>query len=191
MGIPCYVIVSKQSGHYKSLNIRSLYLTLQRTSAQTSHFKRLLTWTMWMLWIFVSGVIVWATSWQNQRNDCAPSEDSDQPVHPPRLMRVFAVRMKKACVLSYPMIAQRSGCPGWSDSSLGAHAIVLVLSLGGSSVFSYGQRHHLLWLCLQNRAFDTSSWSEGAPDWTLQNYPYNWNTFWAFTEMFCASHSMF
>ena len=34
----------------------------------------------------------WATSWQNQQNECAPSEDSDQPGHPPSLIRVFAVR---------------------------------------------------------------------------------------------------
>ena len=27
---------------------------------------------------------------------CAPSEDSDQPGHPPSLIRVFAVRMKKS-----------------------------------------------------------------------------------------------
>ena len=33
---------------------------------------------------------------------CAPSEDSDQPGHPPSLIRVFAVRMKKAWVLTYP-----------------------------------------------------------------------------------------
>ena len=26
---------------------------------------------------------MWAASWQNQQNDCAPSEDSDQPGHPP------------------------------------------------------------------------------------------------------------
>ena len=32
---------------------------------------------------------IWATSRQNQQNDCAPSEDSDQPGHPPSLMRVF------------------------------------------------------------------------------------------------------
>ena len=32
----------------------------------------------------------------------APSEDSDQPGHPPSLIRVFAVRMKKNWVLSYP-----------------------------------------------------------------------------------------
>ena len=34
----------------------------------------------------------WAASWQNQQNDCAPSEDSDQPGHPSSLIRVFAVR---------------------------------------------------------------------------------------------------
>ena len=38
---------------------------------------------------------------------CVPSEDSDQPGHPPSLIRVFAVLMKKAWVLSYPLSAQR------------------------------------------------------------------------------------
>ena len=42
----------------------------------------------------------WAASWQNQQNDCAPIEDSDQPGHPPCLIRGFAVRMKKPGVLS-------------------------------------------------------------------------------------------
>ena len=59
------------------------------------------------------------------------SEDSDQTGQMPRLIRVFAVRMKKAWFLSYPLSAQwwliRLGrCPDWSDSSLGAHAILLV-----------------------------------------------------------------
>ena len=50
---------------------------------------------------------------------------------------VFAVRMKKSWVLSYPLSAQRrlirlGGCQGWSESSLGAHAILLVLSWDGS-----------------------------------------------------------
>ena len=37
-------------------------------------------------------------SWisQNQQNECVPSKDSDQPGHPPSLIRVFAVHMKKA-----------------------------------------------------------------------------------------------
>ena len=41
---------------------------------------------------------------------------------------VFAVRMKKAWVLSDPLSAQRrlirlGGCPGWSESSLGAQSL--------------------------------------------------------------------
>ena len=34
----------------------------------------------------------WATTWQNQQNECAPSEDLDQPGHPSSLIRVFNVR---------------------------------------------------------------------------------------------------
>ena len=34
----------------------------------------------------------WAATWQNQQSECASSEDSDQPGHPPSLIRVFAVR---------------------------------------------------------------------------------------------------
>ena len=53
-----------------------------------------------------------AATWQNQQSDCAPSEDSDQPGHPPSLIRAFAVCMKKAWILSYPLSAQRWL---WSD----------------------------------------------------------------------------
>ena len=56
--------------------------------------------------------IICATTWQNQQNECAPSEDSDQPGHPPSLIRVFTVRMKKPWVLSYPLSAQQRL---WSD----------------------------------------------------------------------------
>ena len=75
----------------------------------------------WSLAVLCNIEVVWAASWQNQQNDCAPSEDSDQPGHPPSLIRVFAVRMKKAWLLSYPLSAQRR-CPGWSESSLGAQS---------------------------------------------------------------------
>ena len=47
---------------------------------------------------------------------CAPSEDSDQPGHPPSLIRVFALRMKKAWVLSYPLSAQRRLWLDWADA---------------------------------------------------------------------------
>ena len=62
---------------------------------------------------------IWAATWQNQQNDCAPSEDSDQSGHPPSLIRVFAVRMKKAWVLSYPLSAQRRLWSDWADSQAG------------------------------------------------------------------------
>ena len=47
---------------------------------------------------------------------CAPSEDSDQPGHPPSLIRVFAVSMKKARVLSYPLSAQPRRWSDWATS---------------------------------------------------------------------------
>ena len=59
---------------------------------------------------------IWATSWQNQQNDCAPSEDSDQPGHPPSLIRDFAVHMKKHWALSYPLSAQRRFWSDWADA---------------------------------------------------------------------------
>ena len=37
--------------------------------------------------------IIWATTQQNQQNECAPSKDSDQTGHPPSLIRVFAVHL--------------------------------------------------------------------------------------------------
>ena len=55
---------------------------------------------------------IWAASWQNQHNDCAPSGDSDQPGHPSSQIRVFAVCMKKPWDISYPLSAQRRL---WSD----------------------------------------------------------------------------
>ena len=57
-----------------------------------------------------------AEPWQNQQNECAPSEYSDQPGHPPSLIRVFAVRMKKAWVLSYPLNGQRRLWSDWADA---------------------------------------------------------------------------
>ena len=58
----------------------------------------------------------WAATWQNQQNGCTPSEDSDQPGHPPSLIRVFAVRMKKAWVLSYPLSTQWRLWSDWAEA---------------------------------------------------------------------------
>ena len=57
---------------------------------------------------------------------CAPSEDSDQPGHPPSLIRVFAVRIKKAWILSYLLSAQRRLWSDWADAQ--AHILKIDLA---------------------------------------------------------------
>ena len=52
------------------------------------------------------------------KNKCAHSEDSDQPGHLLSLIRVFAVRMRKAWVLSYPLSTQRRLWSDWADAQL-------------------------------------------------------------------------
>ena len=46
---------------------------------------------------------IWATTWQNHQNDCAPSEDSDQPVHPPSLISLGI----------HPVWSESSLCAQW------------------------------------------------------------------------------
>ena len=67
----------------------------------------------------------------------APSEDSDQHGLPPSPIRVFAVRMRKHWVLSYPQSAKRGLWSSWADARADlslrwVHVILLVLSCAGS-----------------------------------------------------------
>ena len=57
-------------------------------------------------------MIIWAATWQNQQCGCAPSEDSDQPGHPPSLISVFAV-----CLMGNkePKLSSRRQRRLWSD----------------------------------------------------------------------------
>ena len=50
----------------------------------------LMVWNFW-LYLTFGYEHIWATSCQNQQNGSLPSKDSDQPGHPPSLIRVFAV----------------------------------------------------------------------------------------------------
>ena len=109
-------------------------------------------------------------TWQNQQNEWVPSEDSDQPGHPPSLIWVFAVRMKKAWVLSYPLSIQRrltrlGGCPGWSESSLGAHSFcwfchVVAQFVKPSFSLSHVMRKPVLAICEQQRCRSACSYVE-------------------------------
>ena len=60
---------------------------------------------------------------ETNKMTCAPSVDSDQPGHPSSLIRVFAVRLKKHWVLSYPLSAQQRLWSDWAEAQadLGLH----------------------------------------------------------------------
>ena len=64
----------------------------------------------------LSFIFIWTASWQNKQSDCVPGKDPDQPGHLPSLIRVFAVRMKKAWVLSYPLSTQQRLWSDWVDA---------------------------------------------------------------------------
>ena len=68
---------------------------------------------------------------------CAPSEDSDQPGHPPSLIRVLAVRMKKAWVLSYVLKAQRRLRSPWADAGRTCHFVSFAMKRLNYSNVSY------------------------------------------------------
>ena len=76
----------------------------------------------------IKKVHIWAATWQNQQSDCVPSEDSDQPVHPPSLISLRCalneyLRTQAFFMRTAKTLIRQGRCPGWSESSLGAHTI--------------------------------------------------------------------
>ena len=115
----------------------------------------------------------------NQQNECAPSADSDQPGHSPSLIRVFAVRMKKAWVLSYPLSAQRRlirlvGCPGWSESSLCAQPHCWFCHIAAH----YGCTPKLS-IQYQTRGEEYNENSDAMETGTSISHPRNWRSGWS------------
>ena len=97
---------------------------------------------------------IWASSWQNQQNDSAPSEDSDQPGHSAILI---SLRCPHEQSLGQYLPTERTaktlirlgGYPGWSESSQGAYTRLLVLSWSGSLSLSVGRvwfYNSVIWL---------------------------------------------
>ena len=58
----------------------------------------------------------WAATWQNKQNECAPSEVSDQPGHPPSLIRVFAVCSLVSWGSKVSSCGQRRLWSDWADA---------------------------------------------------------------------------
>ena len=67
--------------------------------------------------------IMRAATWQNQQNECAPSEDSDQPGHQNlRCPHEESLGPKLPIGRTAKTLIRLGRCPGWSESSLGAHS---------------------------------------------------------------------
>ena len=128
-------------------HIRGYALTFQTYWAINMHQWSFASSVKEVLLGSMSSPVKWAATWQNKQNECAPSEDSDQPGHPPSLIRAFTVRMKKPWVLSLPTertaktLFRLGGYPGWSESSLGAlsfcwfwHVVAQMVGMVKSSV---------------------------------------------------------
>ena len=84
-------------------------------------------------------IIIWATTWQNQQNEYAPSEDSDQSGHPPSLIRVFAVRSMDSLGPRFLHAGSENSDQTWRMSRLiwvfaGRTVMLLVLSCSGSII---------------------------------------------------------
>ena len=77
---------------------------------------------------------------------CAPSQDSDQPGHPPSLIRVFTVHSKGSQGPNASSCGQQRLWSDWADaqadqSLLGTQVILLVLSCTGSNDKGQQQKH--------------------------------------------------
>ena len=71
-------------------------------------------WVSALSQFYVFIMIIRLTSLE-QRHD-KTNKDSDQPGHPPSLIRVFSVCIKKHWVLSYPLSAQQRLWSDWADA---------------------------------------------------------------------------
>ena len=99
-------IIVLDKRRYRAKNyISTKTYDFQAKYKQYQYFSILVAGKMRRIWSYVNKLLnktdrnwmktlfIWITSWQNQQKGCAPSKDSDQPGHPPSLIRVFTVRL--------------------------------------------------------------------------------------------------
>ena len=72
-------------------------------------------------------ILIYEPRHDKTNETCAPSEDSHQPGHPPSLISLRCVlngllRTQSFFMRTAKTLIRLGGCPGWSESSLGAHS---------------------------------------------------------------------
>ena len=78
--------------------LRALALVFTSVSFDKGH-NFVLMFTIHGQWRYLCHMTgtIWATIWQNQQSECAPSEDSDQPGHPPSLISLHCPHEESLC----------------------------------------------------------------------------------------------
>ena len=109
---------------------------------------------------------IWATSWQNQRNGmCAQQRlrsawASAQSYQSLRCLHEETLGPWLSLECTVKTLIRLGGCPGQSESSLGAQIILLVLSWGGSFsillLFCLGVLKPIIWSTLNKNVDDFS-----------------------------------
>ena len=144
--VPCKVNITSLTLHiphcvHTSMTLRKMKFISSLNSIDTrTDIKNL-------LYLLIADI--WATSWQNQQCGCAPSEDSVQRGHLPSLISLrcpheasSGPKLPTECTAK--TLIRLGRCPGWSESLLGSHAILLVLSRGGSFIL-WSSKTYYLW----------------------------------------------
>ena len=131
-----------------------------RPSEYQVHLTELPGPTLFIVYLLKVNILIWATAWQNQPNSLCAKRRL-------RLIRDFAVCMKKPWVLSYQLGAQQlGGYPVWSETSLGAQVILLVLSCCCSILcclhLSHVMRKPVFAICKQQRR--RTAWASAQSD---------------------------
>ena len=94
---------------------------------------------------YSQGNAIWTATWQNHQNECVPSEDSDQPGHPPILVRVFAVRLMDRQGPKFSSCGQRRLWSDWADATLLGFVMrrLIYFYLTGSLIMQMSRIKHI------------------------------------------------
>ena len=95
----------------------------------------------------------WAATWQNKQNECAPSEDSDQPGQSAQSVQSFRCPHEETLSPELHLERKRRLWSDWADalaeSSLGAHSFCWFCHVAAQIIFWNIHRSHTsVWFLL-------------------------------------------
>ena len=148
-----FVFINKQTDVLSGISKQMFYQAFERHRGlnfvlhTVDHFDH--TVSSYTQWGHCSVVSLFEPQHDNTNKiTCAHSEDSDQPGHPPGLIRVFTVRSVGSWGSNVSSSGQRRLWSDWADeSSLSTHIILLVLSCSGSFEFVLYKSTNSSWPC--------------------------------------------